>query len=154
MTTIVYDHRRQEIAVDGRTTGGSLIATDAAQKHKYHGNEVWFFCGTRCDADNLLGMEHNTKPEVQPDCTALRVCAKGVYLVNFNGDYCAHTKLDYSYSLGSGCDFALAALDLGKTAEEAAEYTKTRDTGTGGFVWVFDIETMSFTKGHDYVTNG
>ena len=40
-------------------------------------------------------------------------------------------------TIGSGCEFALAACDLGKTAVEAVEYASTRDVFTGGGVdWV------------------
>lgn len=42
--------------------------------------------------------------------------------------------------MGSGYQFAIAALDLGKTAKEAVNYAKTRDIYTGGRVRVFDVK--------------
>lgn len=35
------------------------------------------------------------------------------------------------WAIGSGADFALAAMDFGKTAVEAVEYASRRDSGTG-----------------------
>jgi ATP-dependent protease HslVU (ClpYQ) peptidase subunit len=144
MTTIAYDHSKKQIAVDSRASGDNLIHSDKAKKWLYHKSEIWFFTGSLCDNEKLLGMEHDHNPEVKPDCTALMVKDSQVYLVTFNGDYCAHTKIDYDFTLGSGSDFALAALDFNKTAKEAVAYAKTRDTKTGGKVHVYDIASAKF----------
>ena len=45
------------------------------------------------------------------------------------------------YSIGSGQKFALSAMDLGYTPEDAVKYARERDTGTGGRVdilWLDD----------------
>lgn len=44
------------------------------------------------------------------------------------------------FAMGSGRDFALAAMDHGKTPAESIEYAKTRDVYTGGEVHTHDIE--------------
>lgn len=41
---------------------------------------------------------------------------------------------DKPLAIGSGWQFALAAMDFGKTAKQAIEYAATRDNGTGGGV--------------------
>ena len=46
---------------------------------------------------------------------------------------------DY-YAVGSGADFALAALDAGATPEEAMEVAKLRDAFSGGETFIEEIE--------------
>lgn len=41
---------------------------------------------------------------------------------------------DQPLAIGSGWQFAAAAMDFGKTAKQAIEYAATRDNGTGGGV--------------------
>jgi len=54
--------------------------------------------------------------------------------------------VEYNDAMGSGEEFALAALDHGKTAEDAVAYAATRDSGTGGKIRVFDVAKMEFIK--------
>lgn len=44
-------------------------------------------------------------------------------------------------AFGSGADFAIAAMDLGKSSSEAVKYASTRDIYTGGEIESFDIYT-------------
>jgi len=62
---------------------------------------------------------------------------------NENGVY-KLDELPCNESLGSGGWFAMAAVDLGKTARESVEYAMTRDVYTGGKVHVYDIEKGEF----------
>ena len=57
---------------------------------------------------------------------------------------CLWDKIEYSISKGSGSDFALALIDMGKSAKESIEYAMTRDIYTGGKVHVYDIEKGVF----------
>lgn len=146
MTTIAYDYKSKKIAVDGRVTAGDVITYDVAVKYRYSDDksEVWFFCGAVADEKDLMSLKHNDKPDVKPDCSALMVKDKKVFLVAFNGDYCSVNEIKYSYSIGSGQNFGLAALDFGASAKEAVNYAATRDVCTGGKVAVFDVEKMMF----------
>jgi len=144
MTTIVYDHKNKQIACDSRLTGGNLIITDSAEKYRANEKGLWFFAGTRADENQLMELEHNDKPEIKPDANALLIKEGKCFLVTFNGDYCSVSENEYNHSIGSGCDFALSAVDLGRTAKEAVEYAITRDTGSGGNVHVYDIEKGKF----------
>jgi ATP-dependent protease HslVU (ClpYQ) peptidase subunit len=144
MTTIVYDHKNKQIACDSRITGGGLILTDCATKFKENDKGLWFFAGIKADVSQLIELEHNSKPEVKPDCSALLIKDKKCFLVAFNGDYCSISENDYNHSIGSGDVWALAAIDMGKTAKEAVEYAMTRDVYTGGKVHVYDIEKAAF----------
>lgn len=144
MTTIVYDHKNKQIAYDSRLTSGDLIVTDESVKHKENEKGLWFFTGSKSDESQLMELVHNDKPEVTPNCSALLVKDGVCYLVTFDGDYCSVSDNDYNFSIGSGGDFALAALDLGRTAKEAVEYAITRDKNSGGKVHVYDIEKDKF----------
>ena len=145
MTTIVYDHKRKQIAIDSRYTSGGVIISDGGVKFKTKDNKTWFFCGKACDSELLMDMPHNDKPEVAPDCAALFVEDGTVYSVSASSDgFIEHDKQEFNASAGSGRDFALAALDFGKTAEEAVDYAMTRDCYTGGKIHVYDIDRGEF----------
>jgi len=144
MTTIVYDHKNKQVALDSRITAGNLIVTDEGSKHTEKDGEHWFFCGETSDYDQLIELAHNDKPEVLPDCSAIMVKGGVAWLVAFNGEYCSHSKMQASRGIGSGGEFAMCALDFGKTAKEAVEYAITRDSGTGGKVHVYDIDKGEF----------
>ena len=144
MTTIVYDHKNKQVACDGRLTAGNSIITDESIKFKENDKGMWFFTGAKSDESQIMELSHNDKPDIKPDCSALLVKDKRCYLVAFNGDYCAVSENEYPHSIGSGGDFAIAAIDMGKTAREAVEYAITRDSGSGGKVHVYDIEKGEF----------
>ena len=148
MTTIVYDHRARQIAIDGRTTSGGMINTEDAVKWIQDGDDWWFICGSVCDRRRLIEHINATDPDAPKwkiECSAFLVRAGKVYhcMVTDDGEP-AKSEINYSDSMGSGSQFALSALDLGKSAEDAVKYAATRDTGTGPNVWVFDVEALAF----------
>jgi ATP-dependent protease HslVU (ClpYQ) peptidase subunit len=144
MTTIIYDHKNKQIACDSRLTGGTLIVSDTIEKFKSNDKGMWFFAGAKSDESQIMELEHNDKPEVKPDCSALLVKDKKCYLVTFNGDYCSISENEYNHSIGSGGEFALSALDFGDSSKEAVEYAITKDSASGGKVHVYDIEKGKF----------
>lgn len=144
MTTIVYHHKDRQITIDSRLTDRSVIVSDTFVKHRFKKSELWFFCGDPADAADLMDLQHNDKPTVTPDASAIMTCDNVVWLVTFSGEYCTHTPLEYSHSIGSGRCFALAALDFGRTSQEAAAYAATRDYLTGGEMITYDISSARF----------
>jgi ATP-dependent protease HslVU (ClpYQ) peptidase subunit len=144
MTTIVYHHKDRQITVDSRLTDGRVIISDTFVKHKFKKSELWFFCGLAADFADLMDLQHNDKPTVAPDASAITVRNYDVWLVTFSEGYCTHTPLEYNCSIGSGRCFALAALDFGKTSQEAAAYAATRDYLTGGELRTYDIGSSEF----------
>lgn len=147
MTTIVYDHKERQIAVDSRCTRGAVILSDDKVKWVYKGADLLFFAGTVADFEAFI--QHygkaGSKPESEVDVDAFLIRDGVVYECSF----CKNTgywelPLAYNSALGSGANFALAALDFGKTVYGAVEYAKTKDIYTGGKVHVFDIESMQF----------
>tara|TARA_R110000850_G_C9789304_1_gene449211 strand:- start:4 stop:441 length:438 start_codon:yes stop_codon:yes gene_type:complete len=144
MTTVIYNHREKQIACDSRLTAGALIVSDTIEKFKSNKKGMWFFAGVKSDESQMMELEHNDKPVVKPDCSALLVKNKKCYLVTFNGGYCSITENEYNEAVGSGSAFALAALDFHASTEAAIEYAITKDSASGGEVHLYDIEKGKF----------
>lgn len=147
MTTIVYDHKNKQIAIDSRLTkGGTTIISDDHIKWIKNDVGLWFFCGDVCDQD--LFMSYHDKELVKQDvtlaCSAFLVINKTVYSVYMEGGYFCKIELTHSDCKGSGELLALSALDFGKTAKESIDYAMTRDMFTGGYIHVYDIENEKF----------
>lgn len=144
MTTIVYDHKNKQIAVDGRTTRSDIVCSDNSEKFRFVDGQVWFFTGIAGDQQLLVDWftAGKDKPALVPECEALVIIDGKVYsnMVAEHGVSCQH-ELKFDESIGSGSKFALAALDHGKSAKEAVEYAATRDIYSGGKITVFSVET-------------
>lgn len=141
MTTIAYNHKDKQIAVDSRSTsGGSVIITDEAEKLEIVDGVMFFLCGSVCDYDLFIKMYFGEKSDVVPECDAFSIDGGAVYRcgVSCEGLFWKQKTLNND-ALGSGYKFALSAMDFGKDAKGAVEYAKTRDIYTGGEVKVYDI---------------
>ena len=150
MTTIAYDHKAGFIACDGRSTSGSTITSDIHKKWVEADGKVWFYTGSVADVDRFIKYtEHgDMEPPRWPiECTAILVESGVVYIVGVSpSGEPWRERLECSRVIGSGCDFALSAMDFGKSAGEAVAYAATRDSGTGGKVSVFDVAEMRFIQ--------
>lgn len=150
MTTIVYDHKARQIAIDSRATSNGLICDDNCEKWQItESGEVWFTCGAVCDEDLLIECfkegDRAFDLKVIPDANGFVVRGDKVLMRGVTNDGEAWTQvLTSNRCLGSGSSFGLAALDFGKTAKEAVEYAATRDCYTGGKIHVYDIELGGF----------
>lgn len=141
MTTLVYDHERKQIAIDSRVSSNGTVRTDKYNKVRVNDLGTWFFTGKCCDEESLSNLSHDDKVEIAPDATALLIHNSEVHLVLVNEEgYCEWFKTEHSCAYGSGQDFAISAIDFGKTAKEAVEYAMTRDIYTGGEVQVVDVK--------------
>lgn len=152
MTTIVYDHKAKQIAVDSRATSSGLITSDNEQKwHKADDGRLWFLSGCFSDYDLLFdsfkdGDRAFDLPAI-PDAVALVVKDGTVYLRGVTDKGEAWTqKLTGSRCIGSGGSFALAALDFGCSAYDAVKYASKRDVYTGGKIHVYDIALGKFVR--------
>ena len=148
MTTIVYDHKAQQIAMDSRVTSDGMINSESDEKWIQEENDFWFICGAVCDSERLIQYINAVdpdKPKWEIEGMAFLVRTGAVYrcFIAAGGDPCK-SRLTYSDAIGSGGLFALSALDHGKSALDAVAYAATRDTGTGGKIRVFDIKIMQF----------
>jgi len=152
MTTIVYDHKAKQIAVDSRSTNSGMIVSD--EDIKWLQDEsgcLWFLSGCLADTDLLL---HSFKdgdrafdlPEI-PDAIAMIMRNGDAFLRGVTDKGEAWTqKLSCNRSIGSGSSFAIAALDFGCSAKEAVEYAAKRDCYTGGKIHVYDIASAKFIE--------
>lgn len=145
MTTIVYDHKTKTIAYDSRETRGSLISSDNTDKKILVGDQPFFMCGSYADIQELLDTYSSGGKEIAKgnEAYGYTVRKNRVYEI-FASDsgHLAVIELTYNVACGSGGDFALAALDFGKSATEAVEYAKTRDVYTGGNVNTFKVSNQ------------
>lgn len=144
MTTIAYNHNDREIAVDGRTTAGGLIATDKANKVMIRGDGVKFiFTGSTSDfAGFCAEFENGSSASRCFDCSAVVVIGSSVYSASVDCDsktFFASPKNE-SFAIGSGGNLALAAMDFGKSASDAVKYAATRDLYTGGKISVVRVD--------------
>jgi len=148
MTTIVYDHKARQIAVDSRMTRSGVVLSDSAPKWKHDKAVILFFTGCTCDFEQFMLHygTHGAKPDAEVEADAFIVKNGVVYEAGFSKThgYFETPLHEYSSAIGSGQSFALAALDFGKDARGAVEYAMTRDCYTGGKVHVYDIELGAF----------
>lgn len=142
MTTIVYDHKNKQIAIDSRTAAGTFICTDYAIKHYSVDDSLLFLAGSLSDIDIFIAEYPDIKTEVE--CTGYSVKDKTVFCISTKDGKLKKSTLTYNDSDGSGYAYAISAIDFGKTAKEAVEYAMIRDSSTGGKVHVYDIEKGDF----------
>ncbi len=145
MTTIVLDYKNKQIAIDSRMTTSRMISTDKKVKWITNDNGIYFITGSVCDHVGITQLKHNEKIDTSPSAEAFLVTKEGeVYYVYMADEYCEWEPQSSNCCIGSGGDFALAALDFGKTSKEAVNYAMKRDYRTGGKVHVYDIEKGKF----------
>ena len=137
MTTIAYHHERKEIAYDGRTTRGDTIMNDNSEKMIEQRGVKFFLCGATCDYELLMSMYFGEKSDLVPEANALVIDGSVVYRIGcqIDGGFWK-CKPDCNDAIGSGWQFALAAMDFGKCAKGAVKYAATRDSNTGGKISV------------------
>ncbi|MHC8386779.1 Ntn hydrolase family protein [Pseudomonas sp. MDT2-39-1] len=136
MTTIAY--KDGVIAYDSRVTRGSLIDHDDFEKLIHRQGHRFLFTGSGPDfsalIDEFLGVKLGDKPL---DANGLvvtngRLCQIGHDAES--GFWMDDVWAERPFAIGSGRDFALAAMDMGATAKEAVEMAAKRDIYTGGTI--------------------
>lgn len=141
MTTIGY--KDGIIAYDSRMTGGGGIITDNFEKKVILGNSIVFYSGSIPDRYRALLLYSNgvtSKQEHEPEGSALIVEGDSVLLFSFKDGYPYTIKIDYGMeTIGSGWQFARAAMEMGASAYEAVLIAKRIDPFTGGDVKIFEI---------------
>lgn len=142
MTTIAYHHKDKQIAVDSRITADGAICSDDFSKVIINGLGTWVLCGRNDDYEILPTLKIGDNIGRELNCTAMLV-KNGVVVLALTEEDGRYTEspVTYNDAQGSGYRFALAALDMGKSAKEAIEYAMTRDIYTGGKVQVIDVKT-------------
>jgi len=147
MTTIVYNHKDQEIAFDSRSVHGNIIITDSAIKMEIHNDVVFFLAGCTSDFEMLISRYFSDKKKSRVDAECFTY-DNGVFY-KAGVDSCGifwRQQLTNNDTTGSGSIFALAAMDFGLNAKQAVEYAATRDIYTGGKVNVFKASKLNELK--------
>lgn len=141
MTTIAYNHKQKQVAIDSRYTRGDVIDSDRGNKVRKDDRGTWLFAGHQGDFNDLMKLQRNEKADIRPDCGAILISDGKAYSVDTDSEgLCIISELTDNLTIGSGSNFALAAMDFSCTAKQAVEYAKTRDIYTGGKVRVFDVK--------------
>ncbi len=136
MTTIAY--KDGVIAYDSRVTRGSLIDHDDFEKLIHRDGHRFLFTGCGPDfadlIDEFLGKKIVSKPLEANGLviTNGRLCQIGHDAES--GFWVDDVWSERPFAIGSGRDFALAAMDMGATAKEAVEVAARRDVYTGGTI--------------------
>lgn len=147
MTTIVYDHKRKQVACDSRETANSVIKSDAIEKWFYCGADLYFYAGAVADIDAFKAADKVRGEKIEPMIDGCAIAVKNGKV--YKCAYCEHDgywelELKFSDAMGTGSDWAVAALDFGCDIRAAVDYAISRDSNSGGTVHVFDLETMRF----------
>lgn len=139
MTIIAY--KNGIIAYDSRITSNSLIESDKHNKMQIHNNCRFFFSGARCDEERFIdawfgnhSVTLTTHAFVLDDNNVLYRCG-----VDCDGFWKEPVIMNRHKAIGSGSNFATAAMDFGKSAKESVKYAMTRDSSCGGVIRTYKI---------------
>ncbi len=138
MTTIAYDTKT--LVSDSRSSIGDMIYEEDAQKIFTNVGPftVVGISGAYQDAMDIIKIINDYTQvdhirgipfEELGQASLLGITYEGE-LWGYAGDQSCKLREDKPFAIGSGSQFALAAMDLGKTAEEAVIYASTRDMFT------------------------
>ena len=142
MTTIAY--KDGIIAYDSRFTCNNVIVDDNGDKKIEADGKVFILTGAQSDFIYLIDSYLHDKliRKVRDPIRALVVDNGKLYssaISSHDGFWRCEESLSNHVAIGSGCDFALAFMDTGMTAEEAVRDTCKRDIYTGGTIRTFKI---------------
>lgn len=143
MTTIAY--KDGVIAYDSRQTRNSAIVSDNAPKCQVVDGVSFFLSGAVCDEKALIAAYFGTASPVPVECSGYVVDGGKLMMVGHD-DKTGIWKQDLDQAnpdaIGSGAPYALAAMDMGASAEDAVRAAMKRDIYTGG-----KIRAMSISPG-------
>ena len=144
MTTIAYNHKDKEIAVDSRTSRDTIVISDKKNKVQVIDGVIYIGCG---DTEHIINLIDALAGKIDPSSISLNDALvfwvnKGVvFKSGFNGDDGVWTQsINFSEAVGSGDFWAMAAMDFGCSAKDAVKYAMTRDMYTGGKIRVIKVK--------------
>lgn len=140
MTTIAYSYKDKQIAVDSRITANNKICTDSFNKIYMMHDVTFVMCGETAHFPLLIDAWLGEYDGEELNAKCLAIIGTDVYEVDYREEGLYKNLLTYDEALGSGSDYALAAMDLGESPAAAVRYASTRDCATGGRVQTIDIE--------------
>lgn len=149
MTTIAYDTKT--LVSDSRSSMGDIIYEEDAKKifADVGPFAVIGIAGSYQDAMDTIKIisdytqvDHIRGIPVEElgESNLIGITYEGE-LWSYAGDMSCRLREDKPFAIGSGSQYALAAMDLGKTAEEAVKYASTRDMYTNDVTQVAALFT-------------
>jgi len=139
MTTIAYHHGDKQIAIDSRVTSSGVVITDSYCKIIKRNNRTFFMSGLCADYDRFINEFEDGAGTVELECFCLMIHKGKGYRITQEGNRYLTSELTYCDAIGSGWQFAMAAMDFGKSAKEAVQYASKRDIYTGGKIKVYNL---------------
>ena len=141
MTTVAYNHKDKEIAVDSRFSRGDIISTDTGIK-VFKEKGITFVCaGLTSDYKSLIEMWFSMESKDSLMCSAFVIDNGVVYEFGLASDGgISKEALIENLCKGSGEFWAMAAMDFGCSAKDAVKYAMTRDMYTGGKIRVIKVK--------------
>ena len=146
MTTIAFDGK--SIAADCQSTYGSFPVKAHKLNHlTYKGHPAVAGCdGTIQEFDPIIewvkgGCKKKQRPDVEeekPDFSIMVVTDEGKVFYASNSLF-FHDMGKTKWAIGSGADYALGAMEAGKTAKESIEIAMRLDVNTGLGIDVIDV---------------
>lgn len=133
MTTIAY--KDGVIAYDSRQTRNDRIVSDNAPKCQVVDEVRFFLAGAVCDEKALIAAYFGTPSPVPVECSGYVVDGGHLMMVGHDdktGIWKQELELSNPDAIGSGAPYALAAMDMGASAEDAVRAAMKRDIYTGG----------------------
>jgi ATP-dependent protease HslVU (ClpYQ) peptidase subunit len=140
MTTIAY--KDGIIACDSRQTRGSSIVSDDTSKCEIVDGVSFFLSGAVCDEKALIAAYFGTKSPDPVECSGFVVDGGRLMMVGHDdktGIWKQELDLSNPDAIGSGSSYALAAMDMGASAEDAVRAAMKRDIYTGGSVRTYKV---------------
>ena len=137
------DYHLGVIAYDSRQTRNSAIVSDSAPNCQVFDGVRFFLSGAVCDDKALIAAYFGTASQVPVECSGYVVDGGKLKMVGHD-DKTGIWKQDLDQAnpdaIGSGAPYALAAMDMGASAEDAVRAAMKRDIYTGGAVRTVNIK--------------
>lgn len=141
MTTIAY--RGGIVAVDTLVVAGGVVVDHFGEKTATKDGVMFFFAGSVSDIHKLIDEYFSSAGNDVGNISAIVIDQGNIIKVGGEEDgkgiWKCPQRRENHIAIGSGQDFALAAMDFGNSAKEAIEYAMTRDIYTGGEVRFYRV---------------
>ena len=147
MTTIAFDGRY--IACDSRVSSDGHVASNNVNKFFINDEWVLFWSGAIHQKDLFIDTfiakgEFHSDPEVW--LMGFKKDTKEVFTIYAKNKKFLMDKIEWIDGQGSGCCYAIGAMEFGASAIEAVKIAKNRDCATGGKINCLDTHTGKFIK--------
>jgi hypothetical protein len=151
MSTIAYSI--DSISYDSRTSDKNRIVTDKAVKAKSIGDLTVFAVGPVCDIELIYAYiskygskildvleVHNLPRKLQVELFVLY--NREVFYVEVS-DILKVEHLKHQWAIGSGSNWAIAAMDFGCSSFDAVHYATKKDKSSGGKIHTVKCDVIS-----------